>query len=198
VAAYLLEGEPISERRVVMVGDKGLMSGLLTPGMRAVATEISTESASGGFIQPGDHVDIILTVEVEEAPLAALPCLRNAQHASQSQCTAKVNNPLSRLWGIKMNRLISNLPSLRGALIITTAMVCAFSANAGTRSYSHISSNAQAEISIRTPGQSAVSRSVVLPFSKSTVVELPVGMKDVIISNPDTRAASKCAGTGRQ
>jgi len=84
-----------------------------------------------------------------------------------------------------MNRLISNLPSLRGALIITTAMVCAFSANAGTRSYSHISSNAQAEISIRTPGQSAVSRSVVLPFSKSTVVELPVGMKDVIISNPD-------------
>jgi len=64
--APIYVGEPISERRVVMVGDKGLMSGLLTPGMRAVATEISTESASGGFIQPGDHVDIILTVEVEE------------------------------------------------------------------------------------------------------------------------------------
>lgn len=67
--APIYVGEPISERRVVMVGDKGLMSGLLTPGMRAVATEISTESASGGFIQPGDHVDIILTVEVEEPPL---------------------------------------------------------------------------------------------------------------------------------
>ena len=62
-------GEPISERRIVLVGDKGLMSGLLTPGMRAVATEISTESASGGFIQPGDHVDILLTTEVEEPAL---------------------------------------------------------------------------------------------------------------------------------
>ena len=64
-------------------------------------------------------------------------------------------------------------------------MICAFAADAGTRSYSHISPDSSAAISIRTPGQSAVSRSVVLPFSKSTVVELPVGMKDVIISNPD-------------
>jgi pilus assembly protein CpaB len=62
-------GEPISERRVVIAGDRGLMSALLTPGMRAVTTEISTESASGGFIQPGDNVDIILTKEVEEDPL---------------------------------------------------------------------------------------------------------------------------------
>lgn len=67
--APIYVGEPISERRIVLVGDKGLMSGLLTPGMRAVATEISTESASGGFIQPGDHVDIILTQEVEEPAL---------------------------------------------------------------------------------------------------------------------------------
>lgn len=67
--APIYVGEPISERRIVMVGDKGLMSGLLTPGMRAVATEISTESASGGFIQPGDHIDLILTQEVEEPPL---------------------------------------------------------------------------------------------------------------------------------
>lgn len=67
--APIYVGEPISERRIVMVGDKGLMSGLLTPGMRAVAIEISTESASGGFIQPGDRVDLILTVEVEEPPL---------------------------------------------------------------------------------------------------------------------------------
>lgn len=62
-------GEPISERRIVLAGDRGLMSALLTPGMRAVTTEISTETASGGFIQPGDHVDIILTKEVEEEPL---------------------------------------------------------------------------------------------------------------------------------
>jgi pilus assembly protein CpaC len=74
---------------------------------------------------------------------------------------------------------------LRGILALGTALACSFAADAGTRSYSHISADAQSQISIRTPGQSAVSRSIVLPFSKSTVVELPVGMKDVIISNPD-------------
>ena len=84
-----------------------------------------------------------------------------------------------------MGRLMKKLPSFRGALVLSSAMAMAFAADAGTRSYSHISPDTQAEISIRTPGQSAVSRSVVLPFSKSTVVELPVGMKDVIISNPD-------------
>jgi len=84
-----------------------------------------------------------------------------------------------------MGRLMKKLPSFRGALVLSSAMALAFAADAGTRSYSHISPDTQAEISIRTPGQSAVSRSVVLPFSKSTVVELPVGMKDVIISNPD-------------
>jgi len=84
-----------------------------------------------------------------------------------------------------MGRFMKKLPSFRGALVLSSAMALAFAADAGTRSYSHISPDTQAEISIRTPGQSAVSRSVVLPFSKSTVVELPVGMKDVIISNPD-------------
>lgn len=61
-------GEPISARRVVMAGDRGLMSALLTPGMRAVTTEITAESAAGGFIQPGDRVDIILTTEAEQLP----------------------------------------------------------------------------------------------------------------------------------
>lgn len=59
-------GEPISARRVVLVGDRGLMSGLLGPGMRAVTTDISSESAAGGFIQPGDRVDIILTTAVTD------------------------------------------------------------------------------------------------------------------------------------
>ncbi len=80
---------------------------------------------------------------------------------------------------------MTHATALRRTLAVSTALLFAFGAQAGTRSYSHISADTQADISIRTPGQSAVSRSVVLPYSKSTVVELPVGMKDVIISNPD-------------
>jgi pilus assembly protein CpaB len=43
------------------------MSVMLTPGMRAVSVEISSESAAGGFIQPNDRVDVIVTREIEKS-----------------------------------------------------------------------------------------------------------------------------------
>lgn len=63
----IYSSEPLDKRKVVAKGEQGLMAALLTPGMRAVAVEISTESASGGFILPNDRVDLILTHEVEIA-----------------------------------------------------------------------------------------------------------------------------------
>lgn len=58
-------------------------------------------------------------------------------------------------------------------------------ADAGTRSYSHIQNASASGINIQSPGQSKNSRSIVLPYSKSTVIELPQEMMDVIVSNPD-------------
>ncbi|RAN32070.1 Flp pilus assembly protein CpaB [Hyphomonas pacifica] len=63
----IYEKEPIMDTKLVMKGDTGTMAALLTPGMRALAVEISVESATGGFILPNDHVDVILTYEVEGA-----------------------------------------------------------------------------------------------------------------------------------
>ncbi len=54
-------GEPILSRKVVHSGERGQMSALLRPGMRAISTRINVESAAGGFIQPGDRVDVVLT-----------------------------------------------------------------------------------------------------------------------------------------
>lgn len=58
-------GDPISKRKLVMAGEKSVMSALLNPGMRAVTTRISVDTAAGGFIKPGDNVDIILTSSVQ-------------------------------------------------------------------------------------------------------------------------------------
>jgi len=55
--------------------------------------------------------------------------------------------------------------------------------HAGTRSYSHMQ-NTSADVKIQAPGSSINSRSIVLPFSKSTVIELPENVMDVIVSNP--------------
>jgi pilus assembly protein CpaB len=56
----ILSGEPIRDAKLIRQGGSGFLSAILTPGMRAVATEIRAESASGGFILPNDRVDVIL------------------------------------------------------------------------------------------------------------------------------------------
>lgn len=63
VRAPIYMGEPITDKKLVRPGDKGLMAALLKPGMRAVTTRISVDTAAGGFIQPGDRVDIIMTTD---------------------------------------------------------------------------------------------------------------------------------------
>lgn len=59
-------GEPILKRKVVMPGGRGPMSALLNSGMRGTAVRINVESAAGGFIQPGDRVDVVLTTRVTD------------------------------------------------------------------------------------------------------------------------------------
>jgi len=69
------------------------------------------------------------------------------------------------------------------ALLGSLGVLCA-PVNAGTRSYSHIQ-NTASQVKIQSPGTGVNSRSIVLPFSKSTVIELPENVMDVIVSNPD-------------
>ena len=58
-------GEPIREERL-METNINLMSNKITPGRRAVAVKISAENTAGGFILPGDRVDVIHTVSTVE------------------------------------------------------------------------------------------------------------------------------------
>ncbi len=57
-------GEAIVAAAIVDAGNTGLMAALLSPGMRAMSVAVSDETAAGGFILPGDHVDVVLTREV--------------------------------------------------------------------------------------------------------------------------------------
>ena len=65
VRSPIVQGEPVNEGKLVKAGESGVMAALLRPGMRAVTTRISVDTAAGGFIQPGDRVDIILTQTVQ-------------------------------------------------------------------------------------------------------------------------------------
>ena len=65
VRTPIYESEPVLPQKIVQKGETGYMAALLSPGMRAVSVEISTDSASGGFILPNDRVDVLVTYNVE-------------------------------------------------------------------------------------------------------------------------------------
>jgi pilus assembly protein CpaB len=69
----LLAGEPVIERKIVKGGTGGYMSVVLQPGMRAVAVPVNVESGAGGFILPGDRVDVVMSRKLEGAAAQAGP-----------------------------------------------------------------------------------------------------------------------------
>ena len=64
-------GEPIRETRLIKANAAGYLAAILPSGMRAVATEISVETGAGGFIIPGDHVDVIVSERAQEKDKAS-------------------------------------------------------------------------------------------------------------------------------
>ncbi len=65
-------GEPVTQGSLVAPGDRGFLAAALGPGMRAVTVPVSARTAVGGFVFPGDRVDLVLTQSVEGDEGAAL------------------------------------------------------------------------------------------------------------------------------
>src|ERR1700749_903524 len=59
--APFISGEPIREQKLVKADGSGFMAAILPTGMRAVSTEISPETAAGGFLIPNYTVHDIMT-----------------------------------------------------------------------------------------------------------------------------------------
>lgn len=58
--APLYSGEPLREERLIAT-DRGFMAAILPKGQRAIAVPVEAVTTAGGFILPGDKVDLILT-----------------------------------------------------------------------------------------------------------------------------------------
>jgi pilus assembly protein CpaB len=55
------QGEPITQGSVIQPEGRGFLAAQLEPGYRAISIEIDRQTSAGGFIQPNDHVDVIVT-----------------------------------------------------------------------------------------------------------------------------------------
>lgn len=58
--APILAGEPITDNKLIKPGSGGVLAAILPPGMRAISTKITEQTAAGKLILPNDHVDVIL------------------------------------------------------------------------------------------------------------------------------------------
>jgi pilus assembly protein CpaB len=66
VRSSLIDGEPITDTRVVSPADRGFLAAVIKPGNRAVTVTLTPASGNAGFIFPGDFVDVLTTLSLIE------------------------------------------------------------------------------------------------------------------------------------
>src|SRR3546814_7955998 len=56
--------QPLTQGALVHPDDRGFLAAALGPGMRAVTVKVSREEGVGGFVFPGDRVDVVLAQQL--------------------------------------------------------------------------------------------------------------------------------------
>jgi pilus assembly protein CpaB len=90
-------GEPVTQGSLVAPGDRGFLAAALGPGMRAITVSVSANTGVGGFIFPGDRVDVVLSQQIDAVddgpPLrAAETIVRNLRVLATDQTTEKTTD----------------------------------------------------------------------------------------------------------
>jgi pilus assembly protein CpaB len=96
VRQTITAGEPITRGALVAPGDRGFLAAALGPGMRAITVPVSAKTGVGGFVFPGDHVDLMLTQSVSgEGPAlkVAETILRNVRVLATDRSTESETTP---------------------------------------------------------------------------------------------------------
>ncbi|MFT4056392.1 MAG: Flp pilus assembly protein CpaB, partial [Novosphingobium sp.] len=84
-------GQPLTQGSLVAPGDRGFLAAALGPGMRAVTISVSADTGVGGFVFPGDRIDLVLTQDVKgegDSLRTAETILRNLRVLATDQATA--------------------------------------------------------------------------------------------------------------
>jgi len=58
-------GQPLTRGSLVGPQDRGFLAAALGPGMRAITVPVNASTGVAGFVFPGDHVDLMLTQQVD-------------------------------------------------------------------------------------------------------------------------------------
>ena len=87
-------GQPVTQGGLVAPGDRGFLAAALGPGMRAITVPVSATTGVGGFVFPGDHIDMMLTQTVtgDDGPALKVTetILRNIRVLATDQSTETI------------------------------------------------------------------------------------------------------------
>jgi pilus assembly protein CpaB len=66
VLASIEPNEPILRTKITGPGQRATLSAVIEPGMKAVTIRVNDVEGVGGFVLPGDHVDVLMTRQPEK------------------------------------------------------------------------------------------------------------------------------------
>ncbi len=96
VLSAIEANEPVLALKITGPGQRATLSALVKRGMKAVTIRVNDVDGVGGFVQPGDHVDIVLTRQIDKGSATTDVVLQNTkvlaidQTADERDSKAKV------------------------------------------------------------------------------------------------------------
>jgi pilus assembly protein CpaB len=85
VLAAIEANEPVLAVKVTGAGQRATLSALVRPGMKAVTIRVNDVEGVGGFVLPGDHVDVVLTRQIDKGQATTNVVLQNARVLATDQ-----------------------------------------------------------------------------------------------------------------
>jgi pilus assembly protein CpaB len=77
--AAIEPNEPVLAVKITGPGERATLSALVRPGMKAVTIRVNDVDGVGGFVLPGDRVDIVLTRQIDKNAASNEVVLQNAR-----------------------------------------------------------------------------------------------------------------------
>jgi pilus assembly protein CpaB len=95
VLAAIEPNEPVLALKITGPGQRATLSALVRPGMKAVTIRVNDVEGVGGFVLPGDHVDVVLTRQADKGQATTEVVLQNARVLAVDQSAdERSNKPL--------------------------------------------------------------------------------------------------------
>lgn len=79
VLSAIEANEPVLALKITGAGQRATLSALVKPGMKAVTIRVNDVEGVGGFVLPGDHVDVVLTRQLDKGSATTEVVLQNTK-----------------------------------------------------------------------------------------------------------------------